>query len=92
MALQVSQHIQSVQVPIIPIVGEWTRESPGTISLGQGVVAYGPPLSMCGENRNLNMKLIAKRAVLFWQFIANLMFSREVPDLRLNSNKTEVSQ
>ena len=43
MALQFSQRIQSVQSPIIPIVGEWTRASPGTISLGQGVVAYGPP-------------------------------------------------
>src|SRR5689334_3933635 len=32
-----------VQTPIIPIVGSWIRETPGTISLGQGVVHYGPP-------------------------------------------------
>ena len=32
-----------VQSPIIPIVAEWIRQCPGTISLGQGVVAYGPP-------------------------------------------------
>jgi aspartate/methionine/tyrosine aminotransferase len=32
-----------VQSPIIPVVGGWIRESPGTISLGQGVVHYGPP-------------------------------------------------
>jgi aspartate/methionine/tyrosine aminotransferase len=32
-----------VQDPIIPIVGRWTRETPGTISLGQGLVSYGPP-------------------------------------------------
>lgn len=32
-----------VQPPIIPIVGEWIRRHPGTISLGQGVVSYGPP-------------------------------------------------
>jgi aspartate/methionine/tyrosine aminotransferase len=32
-----------VQDPIVPIVGEWIRQSPGTISLGQGVVHYGPP-------------------------------------------------
>jgi aspartate/methionine/tyrosine aminotransferase len=33
----------AVQSPIIPIVAEWTRQCPGTLSLGQGVVAYGPP-------------------------------------------------
>lgn len=35
--------MESVQSPIIPIVGEWIRQHPGTISLGQGVVGYGPP-------------------------------------------------
>jgi aspartate/methionine/tyrosine aminotransferase len=35
--------MQSVQSPIIPIVGELIRQNPGTISLGQGVVSYGPP-------------------------------------------------
>lgn len=35
--------IQRVQTPIIPVVGEWIRANPGTISLGQGVVYYGPP-------------------------------------------------
>src|ERR1700752_1847789 len=34
-----------VQSPIIPVVGGWIRETPGTISLGQGVVHYGPPPS-----------------------------------------------
>ncbi|MCT7949120.1 pyridoxal phosphate-dependent aminotransferase [Ancylothrix sp. C2] len=37
------QRMQAVQSPIIPIVGEMIRNSPGTISLGQGVVYYGPP-------------------------------------------------
>lgn len=32
-----------VQTPVIPVVGSWIRETPGTISLGQGVVHYGPP-------------------------------------------------
>ncbi len=32
-----------VQAPIIPIVGRLIRQTPGTISLGQGVVHYGPP-------------------------------------------------
>jgi aspartate/methionine/tyrosine aminotransferase len=35
--------MQAVQSPIIPIVGELIRSCPGTISLGQGVVSYGPP-------------------------------------------------
>lgn len=38
-----SLRMDAVQAPIIPILGEWIRQSPGTISLGQGMVAYGPP-------------------------------------------------
>jgi aspartate/methionine/tyrosine aminotransferase len=41
--LQESRRIAAVQVPAIPIVGDWIRDTPGTISLGQGVVGYGPP-------------------------------------------------
>ena len=33
-----------MQAPVIPIVGRWIAETPGTISLGQGVVSYGPPV------------------------------------------------
>lgn len=35
--------MQAVQAPIIPVVAELIRQHPGTISLGQGVVHYGPP-------------------------------------------------
>jgi aspartate/methionine/tyrosine aminotransferase len=35
--------MQAVQSPIIPVVGELIKNSPGTISLGQGVVSYNPP-------------------------------------------------
>lgn len=35
--------MQAVQTPIIPVVGALIRKYPGTISLGQGVVYYGPP-------------------------------------------------
>jgi aspartate/methionine/tyrosine aminotransferase len=35
--------MDAVQAPIIPTLGEWIRQTPGTISLGQGMVAYGPP-------------------------------------------------
>lgn len=38
-----SSRLAAVQTPVIPIVGRWTAETPGTISLGQGIVAYGPP-------------------------------------------------
>lgn len=35
--------MQVIQSPIIPVVGEMIRNSPGTISLGQGIVYYPPP-------------------------------------------------
>src|SRR5262247_4016050 len=35
--------IQDVQSPIIPLVEQLISSTPGTISLGQGVVSYGPP-------------------------------------------------
>jgi aspartate/methionine/tyrosine aminotransferase len=38
-----SQRLRAVQAPIIPVVADWIRATPGTISLGQGVVNYGPP-------------------------------------------------
>jgi aspartate/methionine/tyrosine aminotransferase len=33
----------SVQAPVIPILERWMAETPGTISLGQGLVSFGPP-------------------------------------------------
>lgn len=38
-----ASRMDQIQAPIIPVVGSWIRETPGTISLGQGVVHYGPP-------------------------------------------------
>lgn len=38
-----SARLTAVQTPVIPIVSQWMAETPGTISLGQGMVAYGPP-------------------------------------------------
>ena len=43
MALEPSARLAAVQPPVLPIVAEWTRSHPGTISLGQGVVFYDPP-------------------------------------------------
>ncbi len=39
-----SQRMQRVQDPIIPHIAALIRDNPGTISLGQGVVHYPPPL------------------------------------------------
>src|SRR5690349_20794086 len=38
---RVSARLDAVQSPVIPVVAEMIRAHPGTISLGQGVVAYG---------------------------------------------------
>jgi hypothetical protein len=38
-----SLRLRAVQSPIIPVVADLIRAHPGTISLGQGVVHYGPP-------------------------------------------------
>lgn len=45
----VSQRLQAVQPPVIPIVAALIREHPGTISLGQGVVSYPPPAQVREE-------------------------------------------
>lgn len=41
--LNPSRRAARVQMPVIPTVASWIAETPGTISLGQGVVFYGPP-------------------------------------------------
>lgn len=38
-----SRRVQAIQSPVIPDVAALIRATPGTISLGQGVVHYGPP-------------------------------------------------
>lgn len=43
--MHVSQTMSSVQLAIIPVVNEWIRDNPGTLSLGQGMVSYPPPAS-----------------------------------------------
>jgi aspartate/methionine/tyrosine aminotransferase len=42
-AMFYSSRMDAVQTPIIPVVADLIRQHPGTISLGQGVVSYGPP-------------------------------------------------
>ena len=38
-----SQRLRRTQSPIIPVIADLIRSCPGTVSLGQGVVSYGPP-------------------------------------------------
>lgn len=39
-----SSRMEAVDAPIIPAMAALVRNNPGTISLGQGVVNYGPPV------------------------------------------------
>lgn len=41
--MQRSLRVEAVQSPVIPVIAEWIRAHPGTISLGQGVVGHAPP-------------------------------------------------
>ncbi|WP_054758284.1 pyridoxal phosphate-dependent aminotransferase [Methylomonas koyamae] len=38
-----TDRLRQVQTPIIPVIADWTRQTPGTLSLGQGMVSYPPP-------------------------------------------------
>ena len=50
--MNISQRIAHVQAPMISVVGEMIRRHPGTISLGQGVVHYGPPAAVTAAVAN----------------------------------------
>src|SRR5437016_4272025 len=41
--IRATRRMQAVQTPVIPVVADLIRRHPGTISLGQGVVHFGPP-------------------------------------------------
>lgn len=38
-----AQRLSRVQQPVIPVMGELISQTPGTLSLGQGMVSWGPP-------------------------------------------------
>ena len=46
--------MEAVQTPIIPLIADLIKAHPGTISLGQGVVNYGPPLQAIERVRTLD--------------------------------------
>src|SRR5215212_10160113 len=47
-----NSRMDAVQAPIIAVIGGLIRQTPGTISLGQGVVHYGPPQAALGAVRD----------------------------------------
>jgi aspartate/methionine/tyrosine aminotransferase len=55
--LSQSRRLAAVQPPVIPIVGRWIAETPGTISLGQGIVSYGPPPEVVEAVKNFGAEL-----------------------------------
>ncbi|MQA30578.1 MAG: pyridoxal phosphate-dependent aminotransferase [Luteitalea sp.] len=44
--MNVPTRMDRIQAPIVPVIGALIRQVPGTISLGQGVVHYGPPAAV----------------------------------------------
>ena len=38
-----AERLAAVQTPVIPVMGELIRATPGTLSMGQGMVHWGPP-------------------------------------------------
>lgn len=56
-----SARLAAVQAPVIPIVARWIAETPGTISLGQGVVSYGPPAEAVEAGRRFGATLADHR-------------------------------
>lgn len=56
-----SRRLAGVQTPVIPTVGRWIAATPGTISLGQGVVSYGPPAEAMDAARRFGASLTDHR-------------------------------
>ncbi len=74
-----SSRMQSVQSPIIPIVGDLIRQTPGTISLGQGVVYYGPPPQAIAHIANSMSDPLCHR----YQAVQGIMPLRELMQTKL---------
>jgi aspartate/methionine/tyrosine aminotransferase len=54
--MHIGTTMSSVQTPIIPVIGEWTRSTLGTLSLGQGMVSYPPPASVLHSIRDFGLR------------------------------------
>lgn len=47
--MNTSARLSAVQSPVIPIIADLIRRNPGTLSLAQGVVNYGPPTAVATQ-------------------------------------------
>ena len=72
-ALRAVSRMDAIQAPIVAVVGEWIRQTPGTISLGQGVVHYGPPAAAIDAVR----AALGEPAIHEYQPVAGLPALRE---------------
>ena len=63
-----SARAMALQLPIIPQVAAWIREFPGTLSLGQGIAGYPPPVEAQAEIRRLASEPLLHR----YQAVAGL--------------------
>ncbi len=59
--ISTSRRADAIQLPIIPVVADWIRAHPGTLSLGQGVAGYGPPPEAWDEIRRLDREPLLHR-------------------------------
>lgn len=59
--MHLPRRITDIQPPVIPILGEWIRSNPGTISLGQGIVSYGPPAEVLQAVQAFGSTLVEHR-------------------------------
>jgi aspartate/methionine/tyrosine aminotransferase len=73
--------MDAIQAPIVAVVGDWIRETPGTISLGQGVVHYGPPPAVIAAVRDA----LASPATHEYQPVAGLPALRDRIAAKLRS-------
>lgn len=71
--LRSGSRMDQIQAPIVAVVGDWIRQTPGTISLGQGVVHYGPPPAALEAVRHA----LGRRATHEYQPVAGLPELRE---------------
>jgi aspartate/methionine/tyrosine aminotransferase len=72
-ALRAVSRMDAIQAPIVAVVGDWIRQTPGTISLGQGVVHYGPPAAAIDAVR----AALGEPAIHEYQPVAGLAALRE---------------
>ena len=84
-----NSRMEAVQSPLIPVVGEWIRQNPGTISLGQGVVSYPPPPEAIAAINDF----LAQPANHKYQAVEGIPALRKAIEYKLQTeNKIEINQ